>query len=29
VKLIEGEDHALSDFERLHLDDVLAFLDPI
>lgn len=28
VKLIEGEDHALSDFERLHLDDVLSFLDP-
>jgi uncharacterized protein len=28
VKLIEGEDHALSDFERLHLGDVLAFLDP-
>ena len=28
-RLIEGEDHALSDFERLHLDDVLAFLDPI
>jgi len=27
VKLVEGEDHALSDFERLHLDDVLAFLD--
>ncbi len=27
VKLIEGEDHALSDFERCHLGDVLAFLD--
>jgi hypothetical protein len=29
VKLIEGEDHALSDFERCHLDEVLAFLDPV
>jgi predicted esterase YcpF (UPF0227 family) len=28
VKLIEGEDHALSDFERLHLEEVLAFLQP-
>ena len=29
VKLIEGEDHALSDFEHAHLDEVLAFIDPI
>ncbi|VTU20010.1 YqiA/YcfP family alpha/beta fold hydrolase [Variovorax sp. PBL-E5] len=27
VKLLEGGDHALSDFERHHLDDVIAFLD--
>ncbi|MBO9650122.1 MAG: esterase [Variovorax sp.] len=27
-KIIEGEDHALSDFERSHLGEVLAFLDP-
>lgn len=27
VKLIEGEDHALSNFERSHLRDVLGFLD--
>jgi hypothetical protein len=27
VKLLEGGDHALSDFERHHLDDVMAFLD--
>jgi hypothetical protein len=29
VKLIEGEDHALSDFERAHLDEVLGFIDPV
>jgi len=27
-KVIEGEDHALSDFERSHLGEVLAFLKP-
>ncbi|SEA99608.1 YqiA/YcfP family alpha/beta fold hydrolase [Variovorax sp. YR216] len=27
-KVIEGEDHALSDFERSHLGEVLAFLNP-
>ncbi|MEJ8813588.1 YqiA/YcfP family alpha/beta fold hydrolase [Variovorax ureilyticus] len=27
-KIVEGEDHALSDFERRHLGDVLAFLNP-
>jgi len=26
VKLLEGSDHALSDFETAHLDEVLAFL---
>lgn len=26
IKLIEGGDHALSDFEEAHLDEVLAFL---
>jgi predicted esterase YcpF (UPF0227 family) len=29
VKLMEGSDHALSDFAEAHLDDVLAFLDPV
>lgn len=28
VRLLEGGDHALSDFEARHLDDVLAFLEP-
>lgn len=28
LKIIEGEDHALSDFEGRHLDEVLAFLNP-
>jgi uncharacterized protein len=28
IKLVEGSDHALSDFERHHLDDVMAFIDP-
>ncbi|SCK41796.1 hypothetical protein VAR608DRAFT_3992 [Variovorax sp. HW608] len=28
LKIVEGEDHALSDFERSHLDEVLAFLNP-
>ncbi|MBT2322138.1 esterase [Variovorax paradoxus] len=28
IKLIEGSDHALSDFERQHLDEVMAFIDP-
>lgn len=27
VRLLEGGDHALSDFETHHLDDVMAFLD--
>jgi predicted esterase YcpF (UPF0227 family) len=26
LKIVDGEDHALSDFERGHLDEVLAFL---
>ena len=29
IKLLEGSDHALSDFERHHLDEVLAFIDPV
>jgi len=29
IKLLEGGDHALSDFERHHLDDLMAFLDPV
>jgi predicted esterase YcpF (UPF0227 family) len=28
LRLLEGGDHALSDFESRHLDDVLAFVDP-
>ncbi|MDQ7956327.1 MAG: YqiA/YcfP family alpha/beta fold hydrolase [Pseudomonadota bacterium] len=28
VRLLEGGDHALSDFERAHLADVVAFLSP-
>lgn len=28
IKLIEGSDHALSDFERHHLDEVMAFIAP-
>lgn len=28
VTLVEGGDHALSDFETVHLDPVLAFVDP-
>ena len=28
IKLLEGGDHALSDFEHSHLDEVLAFIDP-
>lgn len=28
IKLIERGDHALSDFERAHLDEVVAFLQP-
>ena len=28
ITLIEGGDHALSDFEAVHLDPVLAFVDP-
>jgi len=28
ITLIEGGDHALSDFETVHLDRVLAFVDP-
>lgn len=27
IRLLEGGDHALSDFETQHLDDVMAFLD--
>ena len=27
IRLLEGSDHALSDFETHHLDDVMAFLD--
>jgi len=27
IKLLEGGDHALSDFEQAHLDEVTAFLD--
>lgn len=29
IKLIEGSDHALSDFERHHLDEVMAFIAPV
>lgn len=29
IKLIEGGDHALSDFERHHLDEVMAFIAPV
>jgi len=29
IKLIEGGDHALSDFERHHLDELIGFLDPV
>lgn len=29
VRLLEGGDHALSDFETKHLVDVLRFLDPV
>ncbi len=29
VKLLEGGDHALSDFEHHHLDDVMAFINPV
>ena len=28
ITLVEGGDHALSDFETVHLDPVLAFVDP-
>ena len=28
IRLLEGGDHALSDFEKHHLDDVIAFVDP-
>jgi predicted esterase YcpF (UPF0227 family) len=28
IRLLEGGDHALSDFETKHLDDVMAFLNP-
>ena len=28
LRVLEGGDHALSDFEARHLDDVLAFVDP-
>jgi len=28
IRLLDGGDHALSDFETTHLDDVMAFLDP-
>lgn len=29
IKLLEGGDHALSDFEQNHLDDVIDFINPI
>ncbi|RZI97582.1 MAG: esterase [Variovorax sp.] len=29
VKLLDGGDHALSDFAESHLDEVMAFLDPV
>ena len=29
VKLLNGGDHALSDFAESHLDEVMAFLDPV
>ncbi|CAN5721997.1 alpha/beta fold hydrolase [soil metagenome] len=29
VKLVEGGDHALSDFAEAHLDEVMRFVDPI
>ena len=29
IELLEGGDHALSDFETAHLDDVMAFIDPV
>ncbi|RZL86125.1 MAG: esterase [Variovorax sp.] len=29
IKLLEGGDHALSDFQTRHLDEVMAFLDPV
>jgi predicted esterase YcpF (UPF0227 family) len=29
VELLEGGDHALSDFEARHLDPVMAFLEPV
>lgn len=28
IDLLEGSDHALSDFEARHLDDVMRFIDP-
>lgn len=28
IKLLEGGDHALSDFAQAHLDDVMAFIEP-
>lgn len=29
ITLLERSDHALSDFEQRHLDDVMAFIDPL
>ncbi|RYZ11965.1 MAG: esterase [Comamonadaceae bacterium] len=29
IELLEGSDHALSDFEQRHLDRVMAFIDPV
>lgn len=29
IRLLDGGDHALSDFEAKHLHDVMAFLDPV
>lgn len=29
IRLLEGGDHALSDFETAHLDDVLTFVHPL
>jgi hypothetical protein len=29
IRLLEGSDHALSDFEKVHLDDVMSFINPV
>jgi predicted esterase YcpF (UPF0227 family) len=28
IELLDGGDHALSDFDRDHLDEAIAFIDP-